>query len=157
MVCLNRERFRLPATIAALSAIAVAPLISSAPASAHAYHHYRYSARREAAPTVAGNFAPTPYQDSSSPIDGMAASAASAAGIPVSLVERVIIAHELLPLAPDALARRRILEVIADLGEAGVDVLVPGAVISLAQHLRQSGRSMSEVKSAGENHHPRAV
>jgi soluble lytic murein transglycosylase-like protein len=90
MVCLNRERFRLPATIAALSAIAVAPLISSAPASAHAYHHYRYSARREAAPTVAGNFAPTPYQDSSSPIDGMAASAASAAGIPVSLVERVI-------------------------------------------------------------------
>jgi soluble lytic murein transglycosylase-like protein len=89
MAYLNNERFRLPATIAALSVLAVAQLILSVPASARA-HHYHYVARREAAPTVAGNFAPTPYQDSSSPIDGMAASAASAAGIPASLVERVI-------------------------------------------------------------------
>jgi soluble lytic murein transglycosylase-like protein len=95
MAYLNDERGRLPATIAAtvavLSVLAVAQLVLSVPASAHArgYHHH-YLARREAAPTVARNFAPTPYQDSSSPIDSMAASAASAAGIPASLVERVI-------------------------------------------------------------------
>jgi len=117
MACLNRERFRLPATIAVLSALAFAQLILSAPASAHvsahAYHHqylayhHHYLARREAAPALAENFAQPAFggrQDSqrplsfngsaatgeSSPIDGMAASAASAAGIPVSLVERVI-------------------------------------------------------------------
>ena len=112
MACLNRKRFRLPATIAVLSALAVAQLILSAPASAHvsahvrAYHHH-YLARREAAPALAENFAqpafggrqdyqrPPSFNGSaaageSSPIDGMAASAASAAGIPVSLVERVI-------------------------------------------------------------------
>jgi soluble lytic murein transglycosylase-like protein len=117
MACLNRERFRLPATIAVLSALAVAQLILSAPASAHvsahayrhqylAYHHH-YLARREAAPALAENFAqpafggrqdyqrPPSFNGSaamgeSSPIDGMAASAASGAGIPVSLVERVI-------------------------------------------------------------------
>jgi soluble lytic murein transglycosylase-like protein len=112
MVCLNRERFRLPATIAAtiavLPALAAAQLIFSAPASANARaHHHHYLARREAAPALAENFAqpafgsrqdyqrPQPFNGSAatgepSPIDGMAASAASAAGIPVSLVERVI-------------------------------------------------------------------
>jgi hypothetical protein len=62
MVCLNRERFRLPATIAAtiavLPALAAAQLIFSAPASAHARaHHHHYLARREAAPALAENFA----------------------------------------------------------------------------------------------------
>jgi soluble lytic murein transglycosylase-like protein len=107
MACLNRERFRLPATIAVLSALAVAQLILSAPASAHVRAHHHYLARREAAPALAENFAqpafggrqdyqrPQSFNGSaatgeSSPIDGMAASAASAAGIPVSLVERVI-------------------------------------------------------------------
>ena len=112
MACLNRERFRLPATIGALSALAVAQLILSAPASAHSDHHYlayhhHYLARPEAVPSLAENFAQPAfggwqdYQRSSSfnasaaagepsPINGMAASAASAAGIPVSLVERVI-------------------------------------------------------------------
>ena len=118
MAYLNNARRRLPATLA--TAIAVIPvltvvqLISSAPASAHVrgYHHH-YPARREAAPALAENFAqpktfsqpvwgsrqdyqsPPSFNGSaatgeSSPVDGMAASAASAAGIPASLVERVI-------------------------------------------------------------------
>jgi soluble lytic murein transglycosylase-like protein len=86
----------LSATITALSALAVAQLALSAPASAHAYHHYHYRslARRAAAPEVSENFARQPINNfaapESSPIGGMAASAASSAGIPVSLVERVI-------------------------------------------------------------------
>ena len=90
-----------------LPALAAAPLISSAPASAHVRGYHHYLARREAAPRLAENFAQPAFGDrqdyqhsqsfngsaatgESSPIDGMAASAASAAGIPVSLVERVI-------------------------------------------------------------------
>jgi soluble lytic murein transglycosylase-like protein len=91
---------------AALPVLALASFALSAPASAHrahAYHHY--SARRQVLPMQAENFAPGIYNfapsysapnnrgeavDQSAPLDGMAASAASAAGIPVSLVERVI-------------------------------------------------------------------
>jgi len=97
MVYLNNERRHLPATLAALSALAVAQLILIAPASAHVHAHHRYPMRREAAPAVAWNFAQRPQSFNGnaatgepSPIDSMAASAASAAGIPVSLVERVI-------------------------------------------------------------------
>jgi len=117
MAYFNDGRRRLPAilatAIAVLPVLAVAQLILSAPASAHAYHHqylayhHHYLVRREAAPALAENFAQPAFggrQDSqrplsfngsaaageSSPIGGMAASAASAAGIPVSLVERVI-------------------------------------------------------------------
>jgi soluble lytic murein transglycosylase-like protein len=99
MVYLNNGRRRLPATMAALSVLAVAQLILIVPASAHvrASHHHHYLARREAAPALAENFAQRPQSfnesaspGASSPIDGMAASAASTAGIPASLVERVI-------------------------------------------------------------------
>jgi soluble lytic murein transglycosylase-like protein len=112
MAYLNNARRRLPATlataIAVLPVLAVVQLILSVPASAHirGYHHH-HLARREAAPAQAENFAqptlggrqddhsPQSFNGSaapgeSSPIDGMAASAASAAGIPASLVERVI-------------------------------------------------------------------
>jgi hypothetical protein len=108
-------RFRMPAafasTIAVLPVFALVQFVLAAPASArvhsqvhsyvHAYHHH-YLARREAAPALADNFAqstfggrqdrqsPPSFNESASPIDGMAASAASTAGIPVSLVERVI-------------------------------------------------------------------
>src|SRR5665647_1499245 len=36
-------------------------------------------------------------------------------------------------------------------------VLVPGAVIALAQHVGETGSPVSEVESAGQDHHPRAV
>jgi hypothetical protein len=92
MAYLNDGRFRVPAAVAVLPVFVLVQFVLAAPASAHvhAYHHYR--ARREAAPRLAENFAqPTPsFNESVSPTDGMAASAASAAGIPVSLVERVI-------------------------------------------------------------------
>jgi soluble lytic murein transglycosylase-like protein len=99
------RRFRLSAA-AALPVLALASFALSAPASAHRAHAYRhYSARRQALPMQADNVAPGIYNFApsypapnswgesagpSGPLDGMAASAASAAGIPASLVERVI-------------------------------------------------------------------
>ena len=68
-----------------------------------------------------------------------------------------MLAHEHLSLAPDALALRRVLDVVSDLLHARVDVLVPGAVISLAQHVGEAGSSVSEIESSGEDHHPGAV
>jgi Transglycosylase SLT domain len=103
MAYLISRRFR--AAFAVLPVFALGQFFLVAPAAArvhsyaHAYHHH-YLARREAAP--ADNFAqstfggqqdhqsPPSFNESASPIDGMAATAASAAGIPVSLVERVI-------------------------------------------------------------------
>jgi soluble lytic murein transglycosylase-like protein len=118
MAYLIDGRFRVPAAFAVLPVFALVQFVLAAPASArvhsysHAYHHH-YLARREAAPAPTDNFAQSTFggrqdrqsppsfneqdrqsqpsfNESASPIDGMAASAASTAGIPVSLVERVI-------------------------------------------------------------------
>jgi Transglycosylase SLT domain len=105
MAYLIGGRFR--AAFAVLPVFALGQFVLVVPAAArvhsyvHAYHHH-YLAGREAAPALADNFAqptfgrwqdrqsPPSFNESASPIDGMAASAASTAGIPVSLVERVI-------------------------------------------------------------------
>ena len=107
MAYLIGGRFRVTAAFAVLPVFALGQFVLAAPAAArvhsyvHAYHHH-YLARREAAPALTDSFAqstfggrqdhqsPPSFNESTSPIDGMAASAASAAGIPVSLVERVI-------------------------------------------------------------------
>src|SRR5205814_4446631 len=74
-----------------------------------------------------------------------------------ALIEGVVLSHEHLPFPPDALTLLGFLEIVADRFKAGVDVLVPGAVISFAQHLRQSRRSVSEIKPARQDHHPGAI
>src|SRR5690242_19870407 len=74
-----------------------------------------------------------------------------------ALIEGVVLAHEHLSLAPDSFARRRILQIVADLGEARLEVLVPRAMISLPQHLGQAGRAVTEVEAPGENNHPGAI
>src|SRR5438105_12528181 len=74
-----------------------------------------------------------------------------------ALIEGVVVTHEHVTFPSDSLARRGVLEVIADLGEAGIDVLVPGAMVAFAQHLGEAGRSVSEIESAGKDYHPGAI
>src|SRR5438105_4907847 len=74
-----------------------------------------------------------------------------------ALVERMVLANENLAFPPYSLPRGRVLQVVSDFLEAGLDVLVPGAVVTLAQHRREAGRSMSKVESASEDHHPGAI
>jgi soluble lytic murein transglycosylase-like protein len=93
--------------VAACSVLALQVLAFSAPALAAHHSHGRhfaayrhFHARPDAMAMTAENFAPRVYDyapqvqgngfGQSAPLDGMAAAAAGAAGIPVSLVERVI-------------------------------------------------------------------
>src|SRR4026208_1878726 len=68
-----------------------------------------------------------------------------------------MLAHEYLSLAPNALPLGGVLQIVRALGEAGIDVLVPGTMISLPQHQLELGSSVTEKEASGQNHHPRAV
>src|SRR4051812_24321920 len=74
-----------------------------------------------------------------------------------ALIEGMMLPHENLPFPSDALALIGFLQIIADFLKTGIDVLVPGAVVPLAQHLRQPRRAVTEIKAARENDHPGAI
>src|SRR5437016_3292539 len=74
-----------------------------------------------------------------------------------ALIEGMVLPNEPLSFPPNALALIGFLEVIADLLHTGFDVLVPGAVISFAQHLGEARCAVAEIKPAAQNHHPGTI
>src|SRR2546423_8076924 len=74
-----------------------------------------------------------------------------------SLVEGVILGHEMLTLSPHALARRRICKIVRAAIETLLEILVPPAVITFAQQGRDPVRRFTEIEPASLNYHPGSI